>query len=357
MMRKHNFNAGPAVLQADVVKQASEAAADFMGSGMSILEISHRSPDFVPLLDEATALVKNLMGLSDEYEVLFLTGGASSQFFMTAMNFLPPNGKAAYIDTGSWSSKAIKEAKRFGEISVVASSKEANYNYIPKDYTIPADSTYLHITTNNTIFGTQYKQLPDTSIPLIADMSSDIMSKPVDYQKFTAIYAGAQKNLGPAGVSLVIVKKEALGKTGRDLPSMLNYQTHIDNKSSFNTPPVFPIYVTLLTLRWIKAFGGLQKMQQHNSTKADLLYHALDANPLFVGTAAQEDRSDMNVTFLLQDDSLQKEFLEVCQAADIEGIKGHRSVGGFRASIYNALPTESVQHLIEVMNDFANKKG
>lgn len=356
-MRKHNFNAGPAILPADVVLQASEAAANFNGSGMSILEISHRSPDFVPLLDEASDLVKELIGLSDEYEVLFLTGGASSQFFMTAMNLLPNNGKAAYIDTGSWSSKAIKEAKRFGDISVVASSKESNYNYIPKDYSVPSDATYLHITTNNTIFGTQYKKLPNTSVPLVADMSSDIMSKPIDYQKFSVIYAGAQKNLGPAGVSLVIVRKDALGKTGRDLPSMLNYQTHIDNKSSFNTPPVFPIYVTLLTLRWIKAFGGLQKMNQHNESKAKQLYSALDTNPLFIGTAAKEDRSDMNVTFLLQDDSLQKEFLEVCKAADIEGIKGHRSVGGFRASIYNALPTESVQHLIEVMNDFANKKG
>jgi phosphoserine aminotransferase len=357
MMRKHNFNAGPAILPADVIKQASEAAADFMGSGMSILEISHRSPDFVPLLDEATALVKELIGLSDEYEVLFLTGGASSQFFMTAMNLLPPNGTAAYVDTGSWSSKAIKEAKRFGEITVVASSKESNYNYIPKDYAVPSNASYLHITTNNTIFGTQYKNLPNTSIPLVADMSSDIMSKPIDYQKFSVIYAGAQKNLGPAGVSLVIVKKDALGKTGRDLPSMLNYQTHIDNQSSFNTPPVFPIYVTLLTLRWIKAFGGLHKMNQHNETKAGHLYDALDTNPLFIGTAAKEDRSDMNVTFLLKDESLQKEFLEVCKAADIEGIKGHRSVGGFRASIYNALPVESVQHLIEVMDDFANKKG
>jgi phosphoserine aminotransferase len=357
MMRKHNFNAGPAILPADVIKQASEAAADFMGSGMSILEISHRSPDFVPLLDEATALVKELIGLSDEYEVLFLTGGASSQFFMTAMNLLPLNGTAAYVDTGSWSSKAIKEAKRFGEITVVASSKESNYNYIPKDYAVPTNASYLHITTNNTIFGTQYKNLPNTSIPLVADMSSDIMSKPIDYQKFSVIYAGAQKNLGPAGVSLVIVKKDALGKTGRDLPSMLNYQTHIDNQSSFNTPPVFPIYVTLLTLRWIKAFGGLHKMNQHNETKAGHLYNALDANPLFIGTAAKEDRSDMNVTFLLKDESLQKEFLEVCKAANIEGIKGHRSVGGFRASIYNALPVESVQHLIEVMDDFANKKG
>ncbi|MEY2949551.1 MAG: hypothetical protein RLZZ248_752 [Bacteroidota bacterium] len=356
-MRKHNFNAGPAILPASVIKQASEAAADFNGSGMSILEISHRSPDFVPLLDEAAHLVKELIGLSDEYEVLFLTGGASSQFFMTAMNLIPSNGKAAYVDTGSWSAKAIKEAKRFGEISVVASSKETNYNYIPKDYSVPADSAFLHITTNNTIFGTQYKKLPDTSIPLVADMSSDIMSKPIDYKRFSVIYAGAQKNLGPAGTTLVIVKKDALGHTGRDLPSMLNYQTHIDNQSSFNTPPVFPIYVTLLTLRWIKAFGGLQKMNQHNETKAGKLYDALDANPLFVGTAATEDRSDMNVTFLLHDESLQKDFLEVCKAADIEGIKGHRSVGGFRASIYNALPMESVDHLIEVMSDFATQKG
>lgn len=356
-MRKHNFNAGPAILPAPVIQQASEATTDFMGSGMSILEISHRSPDFVPLLEEATTLVKELIGLSDEYEVLFLTGGASSQFFMTAMNLLPPSGTAAYVDTGSWSSKAIKEAKRFGEISVVASSKDANYNYIPKDYSIPANATYLHITTNNTIFGTQYKKLPNTTIPLVADMSSDIMSKPIDYQKFSIIYAGAQKNLGPAGVSLVIVKKEALGHTGRDLPAMLNYQTHIDNQSSFNTPPVFPIYVTLLTLRWIKAFGGLQKMNLHNETKAGKLYQALDTNPLFIGTAAKEDRSNMNVTFLLHDENLQKDFLKVCQAADIEGIKGHRSVGGFRASIYNALPLESVEHLIEVMGDFATQKG
>jgi phosphoserine aminotransferase len=356
-MKKHNFNAGPAILPPSVIQTAAQAILDFEGSGMSILEISHRSPDFIPLMEEGSQLVKSLVGLDDDYEVLFLTGGASTQFFMTAMNLLADNEVAAYADTGSWSSKAIKEAKIFGKIEVVASSKSTNYNHIPKGYAVPENAKYLHITTNNTIFGTQYHKLPETSVPLVADMSSDLLSRPIDYKRFDLIYGGAQKNLGPAGVTLVIVKKDALGKISRAIPTMLNYQTHIEHQSSYNTPPVFPIYVSLLTLRWIQQEGGLIKMEKRNFEKADLFYKALDENPLFIGTAHQEDRSQMNATFLLKDESLQSEFLSLCKSAGIEGLKGHRSVGGFRASIYNAMPIESIRLLVEIMDEFAQKKG
>lgn len=356
-MKKHNFNAGPAILPASVIEEAANAVVDFKGSGMSILEISHRSSDFVPLMDEASDLVKKLIGLDDNYEVLFLSGGASTQFFMTAMNLLDDQETAAYADTGSWSSKAIKEAKLFGKIEVVASSKSENYNHIPKGYAVPDHAKYLHITTNNTIFGTQYHELPKTNVPLVADMSSDLLSRPIDYKRFDLIYGGAQKNLGPAGVTLVIIKKSALGKVSRSIPTMLNYQTHIENQSSYNTPPVFPIYVCLLTLRWIESQGGLTAIEKKNKIKGDLFYNALDNNPLFIGTAQKEDRSLMNATFLLKDESLEKEFLSLCKSAGIEGLKGHRSVGGFRASIYNAMPLESVEVLVQIMNDFAEKKG
>lgn len=356
-MKKHNFNAGPAILPASVIEEAANAVVDFKGSGMSILEISHRSSDFVPLMDEASDLVKKLIGLDDNYEVLFLSGGASTQFFMTAMNLLDDQETAAYADTGSWSSKAIKEAKLFGKIEVVASSKSENYNHIPKGYAVPDHAKYLHITTNNTIFGTQYHELPKTNVPLVADMSSDLLSRPIDYKRFDLIYGGAQKNLGPAGVTLVIIKKSALGKVSRSIPTMLNYQTHIENQSSYNTPPVFPIYVCLLTLRWIKSQGGLTAIEKKNKIKGDLFYNALDNNPLFIGTAQKEDRSLMNATFLLKDESLEKEFLSLCKSTGIEGLKGHRSVGGFRASIYNAMPLESVEVLVQIMKDFAEKKG
>ena len=356
-MKKHNFNAGPAILPQSVIQEAANAVVDFKGSGMSILEISHRSADFVPLMDEASDLVKKLIGLDENYEVLFLSGGASTQFFMTAMNLLNDNETAAYADTGSWSSKAIKEAKLFGKIEVVASSKSENYNYIPKGYAVPDYAKYLHITTNNTIFGTQYHELPKTNVPLVADMSSDLLSRPIDHKRFDLIYGGAQKNLGPSGVTLVIVKKTILGKVSRSIPTMLNYQTHIENQSSYNTPPVFPIYVCLLTLKWIESQGGLTAIEKKNKIKGDLFYNALDNNPLFIGTAQKEDRSLMNATFLLKDESLEKEFLSLCKSAGIEGLKGHRSVGGFRASIYNAMPLESVEVLVQVMNDFAEKKG
>ncbi|TXB65561.1 3-phosphoserine/phosphohydroxythreonine transaminase [Phaeodactylibacter luteus] len=357
-MKKHNFSAGPAILPQPVFEQAAEAVRDFNGMGLSLLEISHRSPQFTAVLDEAQVLVRDLLGLSDAYEVLFLQGGASSQFFMTAMNLLDEKGKGGYVDTGSWSAKAIKEAQAFGPVEVVASSKASNYNAIPKGYPIPDGLTYLHITTNNTIFGTQYKALPETATRLVADMSSDIFSKPVDTERFDLIYAGAQKNMGPAGVTLVIVRKDALGKVGRHIPTMLDYRTHIKKGSSFNTPPVFPIYVSMLTLRWVKANGGLKAMQARNEAKAKLMYEAIDSNPLFDGTvAAAEDRSVMNATFNLIEgrEDLFAPFLELCEEAGCSGVKGHRSVGGFRASLYNAMDLESVQVLADVMHAFTEK--
>jgi phosphoserine aminotransferase len=352
-MKKHNFSAGPAILPDSVFDQAAAAVRDFNGSGLSILEISHRSAAFVEVLDKAVALVRELYQLSDEYEVLFLTGGASSQFFMTAMNLLASDAKAAYVDTGSWSTKAIKEAKLFGAVEVVASSKDQNYNYIPKGYSIPSDASYLHLTSNNTIFGTQYHEWPDTTLPLVSDMSSDIFSRHLPIDRFGLIYAGAQKNMGPAGTTLVIVRKDMLGKAERTIPTMLNYETHIAKNSSFNTPPVFPIYVSMLTMEWVIQQGGLAAMETKNKEKAELLYQAIDSNPLFKGTTAPEDRSLMNVTFVVEDASLEEAFLKLCAARGIEGIKGHRSVGGFRASIYNAMPLDSVKHLIAVMEEFA----
>ncbi|MEL6866374.1 MAG: 3-phosphoserine/phosphohydroxythreonine transaminase [Bacteroidota bacterium] len=353
-MKKHNFSAGPAILPASVLKQASEAAYDFNGMGLSILEISHRSAEFKAVLEEANALVSELLGLSDDYAVLFLTGGASSQFYMTAMNLLNEQDKACFVDTGSWSTKAIKEAKLFGQVEVLASSKESNFTYIPKDYTVPQDASYLHLTSNNTIFGTQYHQWPETKVPFVCDMSSDIFSRPIEnIERFNLIYAGAQKNLGPAGTTLVIVRKDILGKVNRQIPTMLNYETHIAKDSAFNTPPVYPIYVCMLTMRWIKEMGGLTAMATHNKEKAALVYDEIDRNPLFEGTASREDRSLMNATFVMTNPDLEAAFLEAASEAGCVGVKGHRSVGGFRASIYNAMPKASVHQLVEVMQQFS----
>lgn len=358
-MKKHNFFAGPAILPAPVIKEAAEAAANWNGMGLSILEISHRSKEFVSVMEEAEALIRELLEVNEDYAVLFLTGGASSQFYMTAMNILKNDEKAAFLDTGSWSTKAIKEAKLFGNVEVVASSKDKNFSYIPKDYAIPADARYLHLTSNNTIFGTQLQSFPDTDIRLVCDMSSDIFSRPLDVSKFDIIYAGAQKNLGPAGTTLVIVKKDILGKVEREIPTMLDYQTHVKKNSAFNTPPVYPIFVCMLTLRWLKANGGLAAMQQKNEAKGKLLYDAIDESPLFKGAAAKEDRSLMNATFVLGEgyENLAEEFLKAAAEKGCVGLKGHRSVGGFRASIYNAMPMESVQILVDVIKEFSAAKA
>ncbi len=356
-MKKHNFYAGPAILPASVMAEAAQSVVDFEGIGLSILEISHRSKECTAMLEETEALVRELLGLTDEYAVLFLTGGASTQFYTVAHNLLNKDLKAAYVDTGSWSTKAIKEAKEYGQIEVLASSKDKNFSYVPKGYDIPEDLAYLHLTSNNTIFGTQLKEFPTTDVPLVCDMSSDIFSRPLDISRFGIIYAGAQKNLGPAGVTLVILKKDLLSKIQRSMPTMLNYKTHVEKKSTFNTPPVFPIYVSMLTLRWLKANGGLAAMAVRNEEKAQLLYDEIDSNPLFAGVAAKEDRSLMNVTFVMSagNQGLTDEFLADCEAAGCIGVKGHRSVGGFRASIYNAMPKEGVQALVDVMKALGNK--
>ncbi len=356
-MKKHNFSAGPAILPQSVIEKAAAATLDLDEIGLSILEISHRSAEFKAILSKARQLVKDLLNLGDNYEVLYLSGGASSQFFMTAMNILQNDQTACFVDTGAWSKKAIKEAKVFGNVDVVASSADTNYNYIPKGYNIPDNSAYLHLTSNNTIFGTQFRDFPEVSVPMIGDMSSDIFSRRFDASKFGVIYAGAQKNMGPAGTTMVVVDKNLLGKVERTIPTMLDYNTHIKKDSAFNTPPVLPIYTCLLTLEWVVAQGGLEAMEVKNQKKADLIYNEIDRNGLFVGTAAKEDRSLMNATFVMKDDSLNGAFLEACTAANISGVKGHRSVGGFRASIYNAMPIESVKVLVDVMQDFEQKHG
>lgn len=357
-MKKHNFNAGPAILPQTVVKQAAEGMLNINNSGLSILEISHRSKDFLAINDEAAALVKELYGLSDDYSVLFLTGGASSQFYMMPFNFLENNETGIYIDTGEWAKKAIKEAKMLGNVNILGSSEDKNYSYIPKNLTIPSSGKYFHITTNNTIEGTQYQNYPDCNIPYIADMSSDIFCKKIDAKKFDLIYAGAQKNLGPAGTTLVIIKNSLLEKQSkRVIPTMLNYKTHIDNKSLYNTPAVFAIYVCMLTLRWLKEQGGLEVFEKNNRTKAEKLYLEIDSNPLFKGTAAKEDRSWMNITFVMEKKELEPEFAKFAKENGLIGIEGHRSVGGFRASLYNALPMESVDALVNVMKEFAKKNG
>ena len=349
-MKKHNFSAGPSILAPEVFQKASQALLDFEGTGLSVTEVSHRSPEFVRVIERARALALEIAGLDDSYTTLFLQGGASMQFLMVPYNLLET--KAAYIDTGTWANKAQKEAALFGNVEVIASSKADGYKYIPKNVTVPTDANYLHITTNNTIYGTEFHSLPQTDIPLVADMSSDIFSRPLDYKQFSLIYAGSQKNLGASGSTLVIVKKDILGKVSRKLPSMMDYQLHIKNDSMFNTPSTFAVYVNLLVLEWIQAQGGLQALGKRNQAKADLLYGEIDRNPLVVGYANKEDRSLMNVVFNLTDESTKERFDTLCKEANISGIKGHRSVGGYRASIYNALPLESVQVLVDVLKEF-----
>ena len=352
---KHNFGAGPGILPHEVFKQAAEAVLEFNGTGLSILEISHRSPEFEAVLDEAVRLVKELFEVPEGYSVLFLQGGASTQFALAPYNLLPEGGKAAYLDSGVWASKAIKEAKFFGETVVVASSKESNYTYIPKDFTIPADAAYFHITSNNTIYGTQLQEFIKSPVPLVCDMSSDIFSRKVNVADFGLIYAGAQKNMGPAGVTLVIVKDSILGQTGRKIPAMFNYQVQIEGGSMYNTPPCFAILVSMLTLRWLKSKGGVEAIQKENEAKAKALYTEIDRNPLFKAVAVPEDRSHMNVCFVMENPEHEKPFLKYCEEKGIVGIKGHRSVGGFRASIYNALPITSVHVLIDAMQEFQEK--
>ena len=353
----HNFNAGPSILPAEVFRQASEAIVNYNNMGLSILEIGHRTDAFQSVMDEAQSLVKELMGLDSNKEVLFLHGGASTQFFQVPMNLLDDNAKAAYLDCGVWGTKAIKEAKLYGSVEVVASSKDRNYAYIPKGYAIPSDAAYFHYTTNNTVEGTQMHAIPETSIPLVADMSSDILSTTMDFNRFSLIYAGAQKNIGAAGVNLVIVDNEILNKVSRKLPTMMDYREHIKNGSMLNTPPVFAVYVCMLTLRWLKALGGVKAIQEINEKKAKLLYDTVEALPMFNLPVAAEDRSLMNAVFTMPDDELEKSFLATCKANGMYGVKGHRSVGGFRVSMYNALPLESVVVLTDLMKDFANKNG
>jgi phosphoserine aminotransferase len=355
-MKVHNFNAGPAILPESVLKQAAQAAIEFNGIGMSILEISHRSKEFQAVMDEAVALVKEIAGLSDEYKVIFLGGGASTQFGMIPMNILDTNETAGYANTGTWAKKALKEAKQFGNVAELATSEPDNYTYIPKGYEIPNSLRYFHITSNNTIYGTQYHNIPKSPVPYIIDMSSDMFSRQLDFSQFDLIYAGAQKNIGPAGVTMVILKESLLGKVNRQIPTMMDYRTHIKEGSMFNTPPVFPIYVTMLTLRWIKE-NGLAKIEANNKAKAELIYGAIDSNPLFKGTVAKEDRSWMNVNFIMENREWEPEFLQFAKENKCVGLAGHRSVGGMRASIYNAMPIESVQYLVDLMSEFANKKG
>ena len=351
-MKKHNFYAGPSILSEYTLTKTAEAIKDFAGTGLSILEISHRSKEFTAVIENAASLVKELLEIPEGYSVLFLGGGASMQFCMVPYNLL--NKKAGYLDTGTWANKAIKEAKLFGEVDVVASSKEANYTYIPKDFVIPADADYFHFTTNNTIYGTEIRKDLDSPVPLVADMSSDIFSRPVDVSKYNVIYAGAQKNLAPAGVTIAIVKEEALGHVDRVIPTMLDYRTHSSKGSMFNTPPVLPIFSALKTLEWYKELGGVKKLEEMDKAKAAALYDAIDSSKLFVGTANDDDSSIMNACFVMKQESaeMEKEFIDFATSKGIVGIKGHRSVGGFRASLYNAMPMSSVQVLIDAMKEF-----
>ncbi|MBQ5663458.1 MAG: 3-phosphoserine/phosphohydroxythreonine transaminase [Bacteroidaceae bacterium] len=351
-MKKYNFNAGPSILPREVIEQTAQAVQDFNGIGLSILEISHRSKDFQSVIPEAEALFKELLDIPEGYSVIFLGGGASLEFCMIPFNFLEK--KAVYLNTGTWANKAMKEAKLFGEAVEIASSKDRNYCYVPKNYEIPTDADYFHITTNNTIYGTEIRRDIDSPVPLIADMSSDIFSRPVDVSKYACIYGGAQKNLAPSGVSFVIVKNDALGKVSRTIPTMLDYRTHIENGSMFNTPPVLPIYSALCTLRWIKGQGGVPEMQRRAAARAELLYGEIDRNKMFRGTADVEDRSYMNIDFVMSDEykDLEAEFMAFATSKGMVGIKGHRSIGGFRASCYNALPLESVQALVDCMKEF-----
>jgi phosphoserine aminotransferase len=355
MTKIHNFSAGPGILPQDVLKQASEACINFDNLNLSLLEISHRSKNYEAVIEESQSIIKELFEVGNEYEVVYLGGGASLQFAMVPYNLLTEKGYAAYVNTGVWASKAIKESKIIGNTKVIATSEDKNFNYIPKGYEIPTDADYLHITSNNTIFGTQMKSFPKVNVPLVCDMSSDIFSRKVNAKDFDLIYAGAQKNIGPAGSTMVMVKKDVLGKTGRKMLSMLDYQVHIKGGSMYNTPPVFPIYVTLLTLRWLKKNGGVAWIEKVNQQKADCLYNEIDRNSLFVGTTAVEDRSNMNACFLTTKPELEVEFDKMWNEANISGIRGHRDVGGYRASMYNALPLESVQALVDVMKEFEKK--
>jgi len=355
-MQKHNFSAGPSILPRVAVEATAQAVLNFNGSGLSVMEVSHRGKDFEAVMNEAQALVKEILSVPEGYSVLFLGGGASMQFCMVPFNLLEK--KAAYLNTGTWASKALKEAKGFGEVVEVASSKDANFSYIPKNYTVPSDADYFHITTNNTIFGTQLKDDPKVDILLASDMSSDIFSRPVDVSRYAVIYAGAQKNLSCAGVTLLIVREDALGKVSRHIPSMLDYRVHIKDGSMYNTPPCLPIFTAVQTMKWIQANGGVAGIQKLNQAKAAILYDEIERNKLFKGTADVEDRSVMNVCFVMNEgfQSLEDEFLKFAQSKGMVGIKGHRSVGGFRASIYNAMPIESVQALVDCMKEFeANK--
>ncbi len=353
----HNFNAGPSILPKQVFEEASLAVLNYNDTGLSILEIGHRTPIFQAIMDEARALVKALMRLNNEHEVLFLHGGASTQFMQVPMNLLNEKETAAYSDTDIWGAKAIKEAKLYGNVDVVCSSKEAGYTFIPKDFAVPNDAKYFHITTNNTIYGTQWQKIPNVSIPLVADMSSDILSRQIDFNSFDLIYAGAQKNVGAAGVNLVVVNKNILGKVKRVIPTIMDYRNHIKEGSMLNTPPVFAVYVCMLTLRWLKNMGGVAAIEQLNNEKASLLYDEIDNNPLFFGTVAKEDRSKMNVCFMIKDKEHEEAFLAFAKQQNIIGIKGHRTAGGFRASLYNAAPLTSVQVLVDVMKEFSNKVG
>lgn len=352
----HNFNSGPSILPKEVLEQAAAAIHDFNGIGLSILEIGHRTSWFQEVMDEAQSLVKELMSLNDDYAVLFLHGGASTQFMQVPMNLLDERETAAYINNGIWGTKAIKEARLFGNVAEVSSTKDKNHSYIAKSFTVPHDAVYLHYTTNNTVEGTQWHEIPDTTVPLIADMSSDIFSQPMDWNKFSLIYAGAQKNAGAAGVNMVVIKKEILGKTKRAIPTIMDYRQHIEAGSLLNTPPVFAVYVSLLTMRWIKKEGGLQEMERRAKERADLFYNALDSLPVFTPIVAKEDRSLMNATFTIKDEQKEKQFLDLCKQYGMVGVKGHRSVGGLRVSMYNALPLSSVQAIVELMSSFQNKQ-
>lgn len=353
----HNFNAGPSILPKTVFEEASGAVLNYNNSGLSILELGHRTPTFQGIMDEARTLLKELMQLDNDHEVLFLHGGASTQFMQVPMNLLDDKETAAYSDTGVWAAKAIKEAKLFGKVETVCSSKDDNYTCLPKDFAVPNDAKYFHITTNNTIYGTQWQTIPKTSNVMVADMSSDILSRSLDFNSFGLIYAGAQKNIGAAGVNIVVVNKNILGRVKRTIPTIMDYRNHINEGSMLNTPPVFAVYVCMLTLRWLKALGGVTAIEKINNEKAALLYHEIDNNPLFKGTVAKEDRSKMNVCFVMKDAAKEEAFLNFAKENNIYGIRGHRSVGGFRASLYNALPLSSVQYLVSLMQDFAQKNG
>ena len=352
---KHNFGAGPCILPQEVFQEAAQAVLNFNDTGLSILEISHRSKEFEAVMTETERLVRELLSVPQGYAVIFMQGGASTQFPLVPLNLLPEGGKAAYLDTGTWASKAIKEGKKLGGVEVVASSADANYNYVPKTYDVPADAAYLHYTSNNTIFGTEVFETPKAGIPLVSDMSSDIMSRNIDVSEFGLIYAGLQKNVGPAGAAVVIVKEELLGKTGRVLPTIFDYQSHINAGSMYHTPPVFSIYVAMLNLRWLKNKGGISVIEQENIIKARTLYDEIDRNPLFKGTADKADRSRMNVTFVTEDKTHEAAFLELAKERNLVGLKGHRSVGGFRASIYNAMSITGVNALVDTMQEFEER--